>query len=63
MPVRAGAAVRAAPAGAALAGAAPVSGAAAATVAHRHTAAAPASRWRAAGRCALPKDSRMINYV
>jgi predicted transglutaminase-like cysteine proteinase len=48
---------------AALAVAAPDSGVAA-TAAHRHAAAAPASRCRrAAGRCALPKNSRMINYV
>jgi hypothetical protein len=52
------------PAGAALAGGAPDSAVVAVTAAHRHTAAAPASRCRrAAGRCALPKNSRMINYV
>jgi hypothetical protein len=50
-------------AGAALAGAAP-NAAVAATAAHRHAAAVPASRCRrAAGRCALPKNSRMVNYV
>jgi hypothetical protein len=49
--------------GAALAGAAPDS-AVAATAAHRHAAAAPAGRCRrAAGRCPLPKNSRMVNYV
>jgi hypothetical protein len=52
------------PAGAALAGAAPAAAVAAATAAHRHAAAAPVSRCRrAAGRCALPKNSRMVNYV
>ena len=51
-------------AGAALAGAAPDSAGVAATAAHRHAAAAPTSRCRrAAGRCALPKNSRMVNYV
>ena len=53
-----------APTGAATAGAVPASAAAAATEAHRHAAVAPASRCRrTAGRCAFPKDSRMINYV
>ena len=56
--------VGAALAGAALAGAAPDSAGVAATAAHRHAAAAPTSRCRrAAGRCALPKNSRMVNYV
>jgi len=49
---------------AALAGAALDSAVVAATAAHRHAAAAPASGYRrAAGRCALPKNSRMVNYV
>ena len=49
---------------AALACAAPDSATVAATAAHRHAAAAPVSRCRrAASRCALPKNSRMTNYV